>query len=157
MRIGLLSAFVVLSGLLVMWPQPAASQDASSVSTIEVHLNYTGSGTVDEKHKIYVVLWDSPAFVTGEAMPVELQPATAKQGIVTFSNVKTVPAYVSAAYDPQGEWDGQSGPPPEGSSLGLYSKTAGKPEPIDVKPGKKAQIEFSFDDSVKMHSGKPSR
>ena len=70
---------------------------------------------------------------------------------------KKVPAYVSAAYDPKGEWDGQSGPPPEGSSLGLYSKTPGQPEPIEIQPGKTATIELSFDDRVKMQSGKPAR
>jgi hypothetical protein len=104
-----------------------------------------------------VVLWDSPDFVTGQAMPVELQSSTDKRGTVKFSNVQKIPAYVSVAYDPTGEWDAQSGPPPEGTSLGLYSKTPGKPEPIDIKPGTTASIELLFDDSIKMQSGKPAR
>ncbi|MGA8027453.1 MAG: hypothetical protein WB992_09920 [Bryobacteraceae bacterium] len=157
MRIGIVSVFAIVLGLLVTSPRRAASQDTNSGSTVEVHLNYTGSGTVDQKHKIYVVLWDSPEFISGGAMPVEIQPSADKRGMVTFSNVKKAPAYVSAAYDPKGEWDAQSGPPPEGSSLGMYSKTPGKPEPIDVKPGKTATVELSFDDSVKMPSGRPSR
>jgi hypothetical protein len=41
--------------------------------------------------------------------------------------------------------------------LGLYSKTPGKPEPIDAKPGKTVEIDLTFDDSVKMQAGKPSR
>ncbi len=122
-----------------------------------MHVNYSGSGTVDDKHKIYVVLWDSMAFVDGASRPVELEPLSSKNGTVTFSDVKKVPAYVSAAFDPNGQWDGKSGPPPEGSSLGLYSKTPGKPAPVDIAPGKTATIELSFDDSVKMHSGKASR
>ncbi len=148
---------LVFLGLLFAWPRQAAPQDTSKSSTLEVHVNYSGSGTVDEKHKIYVVLWDSPAFVNGEAMPIELKPTASKHGSVTFSDVKKAPAYVSAAFDPNGQWDGQSGPPPEGSSLGLYSKTPGKPEPIDIAPGKTASIELSFDDSVKMRTGKPTR
>ncbi len=147
----------VLLGLLFAVPRQAISQDQSKGSTLQVRVNYTGTGTVDEKHKIYVVLWDSMAFVDGEAMPVELEPSSSKNGTVTFSDVKKSPAYVSAAYDPNGQWDGKSGPPPDGSSLGLYSKTPGKPEPIDIAPGKTATIELSFDDSVKMRGGKPSR
>jgi hypothetical protein len=156
MKLGVFAVLGILF-LLVAAPPGAVSQEAGKASKLQVHLNYSGSGTVDEKHKIYVVLWDSPDFVAGGAMPVELQPSTSKDGIVTFSDVKTSPAYVSAAFDPKGEWDAQSGPPPEGSSLGLYSKTPGKPEPIDLKPGKTVSIELSFDDSVKMRSGKPTR
>jgi hypothetical protein len=156
MRIGLIPACAILFSLSVAGPQRAVSQDASTPSVLKVHLNYTGSGTVDETHKIYVVLWDSPDFVTGQGMPVELQPSADKRGTVSF-DVKKIPAYVSAAYDPKGGWDGQSGPPPDGSSLGLYSKTPGKPEPIEIKPGKTATIELSFDDSVKMQAGGPSR
>ncbi|MDQ2773470.1 MAG: hypothetical protein M3Y57_00860 [Acidobacteriota bacterium] len=157
MRIGLIPACAILFGLSLAGPQRAVSQDASAPSVLKVNLNYTGSGTVDGTHRIYVVLWDSPDFVSGQGMPVELQPSSDKRGTVTFSNVTKVPAYVSAAYDPKGAWDGQSGPPPDGSSLGLYSKTPGKPEPIEIKPGKTAAIELSFDDSVKMQSGKPAR
>jgi len=150
------SGFVLL-GLLFALPRKAAAQDTGKGSTLQVHLNYSGSGTVDEKHKIYVVLWDSPAFVDGEVRPIELEPSSSKNGTVTFSDVKKVPAYVSAAFDPNGQWDGKSGPPPEGSALGLYSKTPGKPEPIDIVRGKTATVDLSFDDSVKMRSGKPSR
>jgi hypothetical protein len=63
---------------------------------------------------------------------------------------------VSAVYDPSGQWDAQS-QPPEGSSLGLYSKTPGTPEPIDLKPGKTVSIELAFDDSVKMKGGQATR
>jgi hypothetical protein len=148
-RIGMVLGLLVTSGVRAV-PQDTASK-------LQVRLNYTGSGTVDEKHKIYVVLWDSPDFVKGQVMPVELKPASSKDGTVTFPDVKKVPAYVSAAFDPKGEWDGQSGPPPEGTSLGLYSRTPGKPEPVDIKAGKTAAIELSFDDSVKMQAGQPSR
>ena len=79
-----------------------------------------------------------------------------KSGTVTFEDVKKAPAYVSAVYDPTGQWDAQSAPP-EGSSLGLYSKSPGTPEPIELQPGKTTTIDLTFDDSVKMKSGKPTR
>ena len=157
MRIGFTAAFGVLLGLLAISTPQALSQDSKAGSQLEVKINYSGSGTVDEKHKAFVVLWDSPEFVTGQVMPVELQAVTSKQGTATFQNVKTTPAYVSVAFDPKGEWDGQSGPPPEGTSLGLYTKGAGKPEPIELKPGKTVTIEVPFDDTIKMQAGKANR
>ncbi|MDQ2840665.1 MAG: hypothetical protein M3Y72_06425 [Acidobacteriota bacterium] len=153
--VSLLGVFVFC--LLVVLARQAKSQDTNSGPAVQVRVHYTGTGTVDENHKIYVVLWDSPDFVEGKAMPVELKPTTSKNGTVTFSDVKKLPAYVSVAFDPNGGWDGKSGPPPEGSSLGLYSKEPGKPEPINVAASKQTTIEVLFDDTVKMHSGEPSR
>jgi hypothetical protein len=72
-----------------------------------------------------------------------------KKGIATFSNVQTVPALVSAAYDPTGAWDAQSRPP-SGSSLGMYAKNPPKPEAIDVAPGKTVKVSITFNDSVKV-------
>jgi len=115
--------------------------------TLQVQLHYTGSGTVDEAHKIFVALWDSAD--TDGAPPVDVKAATSKNGTVTFTDVKKVPAYVSAAYDPTGHWDAQS-PPPSGSSLGMYSKAPPKPDPIDITPGKVAKVTISFDDSNKV-------
>ena len=127
-----------------------AAPDSKS-RTLTVHLNYTGAGTVDQSHKIFVVLWDSPAFVEpgNEDRPVDTQTATAKDGTVTFTNIEKVPAYVSAAYDPNGKWDAMSAPP-EGSSLGMYGAEGGKPGPIDIKPAQTASIVLTFDDSFKM-------
>jgi hypothetical protein len=83
-------------------------------------------------------------------MPVATLSATAKDGVVTFADVQKVPAYVSAAFDATGSWDVQSGPPPSGTPLGLYSKGEGKPEPIDIAMGKSVKVTLAFDDSFKM-------
>ena len=138
-----------LLGLSLSMAQ-ANSAEKKTGSTIEVRVNYSGSGTVDEKHQIFVVLWDSSNFVepNNNTIPIAVQSTASKNGIVTFSDVQARPAFVSAAYDPSGNWDAHSAPP-SGTSLGLYSKT-GKPEPIDTEPGKTTKIELKFDDSVKM-------
>ena len=115
---------------------------------LQVQLNYTGSGTVDASHKIFVALWESPDFES--APPVEVKSVTSKNGTVTFTNVNKVPAFVSAAFDKTGHWDGASGPPPSGSSLGMYSKAPPKPDPIDVKPGATAKVTITFNDAVKV-------
>jgi hypothetical protein len=117
---------------------------------LKVKLHYTGAGTVDEKHKIFVVLFDSPAFTSGGAMPIAGKAATGKDETVTFSDVTTSPVYVAASYEPSGNYDGQSGPPPSGASLGMFSKTPGTPEPINIEPGKTVQVEVAFDDTHKM-------
>jgi len=44
----------------------------------------------------------------------------------------------------------RKGPPPPGSSLGMYSKTPGQPAPVKVEAGKTANVELTFDDTVKM-------
>ena len=135
----------VLSRLLLAGALMAPAQQGQ---TLQVQLHYTGSGTVDATHKIFVALWDSADF--NSAPPTEVQSTASKNGIVAFSDVKKVPAYVSAAYDPTGHWDGASGPPPTGASLGVYSKTPPKPDPIAITPGKLARITLSFNDAIKV-------
>ena len=135
----------VICGVLLLG---ALITPAQQGLTLQVQLHYTGSGTVDATHKIFVALWDSPPG-DHDAPPVAVQSATSKNGTVTFSDVQNVPVYASAAYDPTGNWDAQS-PPPAGSSLGIYSKTPPKPEPINITPGKIAKVTISFDDSNKV-------
>jgi hypothetical protein len=137
----------VMCGALFLGAVIAVAQSL----TLQVQVNYTGSGTVDDTHKIFVALWDSPGFIDGSSgPPVAIKSVTSKSGVVTFTDVQKVPAYVSTAYDPAGNWDGQSGPPPTGASLGMYTKAPPKPEPITIPPGKSAKVALTFDDSKKV-------
>lgn len=128
----------------------ATAQQSKADRSLKVKLNYTGSGNVDEKHKIFVFLFDSPDFVQGDVLPFAAQTTTAKDQTVTFSSLSAPAVYVVAAFDPKGAYDGVSGPPPSGSSVGMYTKEAGKPAPVNLEVGKAAQIELAFDDSYKM-------
>lgn len=142
---------VALAGVLVRGSQQAQPEGKSSSNrSLKVKVHYKGTGDVDEKHKIFVVLFDSQDFVRGGAMPIAMKTTAEKNGTVTFSDFTASPVYVAASYDPNGVYDGQSGPPPSGSSMGMYSKTAGKPDPINVEAGKTVEVEVTFDDSVKM-------
>ena len=134
-------------GLFVLFAAGALAQTGADSRTIQVDVTYTGSGTVDSSHKIYVALWESTDLSSGP--PAAVQSVTSKKGRATFSNVKKVPAYVTTAYDPTGRWDAQT-PPPSGASLGMYSKKLPTPEPIDVAPGKTTTVAITFDDSVKV-------
>ena len=134
-------------GLFVLYAVCALAQASADKRTIQVDIDYTGSGTVSASHRIYVALWDSSDMSGGP--PVAVLSLNSKKGTVTFSDVQRVPAFVSAAYDPTGNWDAQS-PPPSGTSLGMYSKNPPNPQPIDVAPGKTVKVTITFDDSVKV-------
>jgi hypothetical protein len=133
--------------ILVTLVLPAVFAVAQTGRTIQVDITYTGSGTVNASHKIYVALWDSADF--SGAPPVAVKSLDSKRGIVTFADVQKVPAYVSTAYDPTGKWDAQS-PPPSGSSLGMYSTNPPTPTATEVEPGKTAKVKIAFDDSNKV-------
>ena len=113
-------------------------------------VHYTGSGTVDDQHKILTFLFESPDFVRGGGViPFASKDAASKEAVVTFTDVDRSPVYVSCVYDPSGKYDGQS-PPPSGSSLGLYSTNPGEPAPVKLEEGKTVELDLTFDDSVKM-------
>src|SRR4051794_13637054 len=128
---------------------PGWSQPAPKGGELQVHTTYTGSGTVDGKHKLYVVLWDTPEFTNNEtANPIAIQPLLSKDGTVKFENVAKTPVYVSIAYDPTGKWEART-VPPAGTSLGLYAKVPGTPAPVEMVPGKITKISATLDDSFK--------
>jgi hypothetical protein len=135
------------AGLFVLCAVCALAQASADKRTIQVDIDYTGSRIVNASHKIYVALWDSSDMSGGP--PVAVLSLNSKKGTVTFSDVQRVPAFVSAAHDPTGNWDAQS-PPPSGSSLGMYSKNPPNPQPIDVAPGKTVKVTITFDDSVRV-------
>ena len=126
--------------------QDKPAEKPSDARVLKVKLNYNGAGKVDASHRIFVFLFDSPVF-SENAVPVAMMTAESKDAAVVFSAVPTSPVYALAAFDPKGSYDGQSGPPPSGSSIGIYVKNASTPEPINIEPGRTVEIELTFDDS----------
>ncbi len=139
----------LLSGTVFVSALTARAQGKRS--KLEVQVSYTGSGAVDESHKVYVVLWDNPDFIKAETgpPPIDLKGVSSKSAAVQFDDVQKSPVYVSMVYDPSGKWDAASHPP-AGSSLGVYAKEPGTPAPVPLEPGKTARISATFDDSFKM-------
>jgi hypothetical protein len=88
--------------------------------------------------------------VKGDVMPIAGKSGSAKDETVTIPDLGASPVYVVAAYDSTGAYDGQSGPPPSGASLGLIADAQGQPQGIKIEPGKTAEVELKFDDSIKM-------
>jgi hypothetical protein len=139
------SLAVSLVGLALL-----ANAQSKPDRTLEVKLNYTGAGKVDQNHKIFVFVFDTPDFMQGNAMPIANQAVTAKDQTLTFSGLSAATVYAVAAFDPKGEYDGMSGPPPAGSSLGMYSKEPGTPGAVNLEAGKTAHVDLAFDDTAKM-------
>jgi len=139
----------IAAALVAAFALVAAAQENKADRTLKVKLNYTGSVKVDDKHKIFLFVFDSPDFTQGAGMPIASDTAAAKDQTVTFSNLSASPVYVVAVLDPNGAYEGMS-PPPSGSSMGMYSKEPGKPGPIAIEAGKTVSVDLAFDDSNKM-------
>jgi hypothetical protein len=142
---------------------------APSGKTLKVKLNYTGSGVVDEKHRIYVLVCDADPFtaerleeysgkpaVKQEAAPsgqtqkvahiLQRRGAITKDATVTFTNLPTSPVYAVAFFDKAGAYDGHADPSP-GSPMGLYGSKPGQPDPIKLQASKAIKVDISFDGS----------
>lgn len=87
----------------VMMVAPALAGRTEDLKLI-VKVKYTGPGTVDESHKIYVALWHTPDFVKegSQLAPVSLKSTASNDGSVEFADIQKSPAYVSMVYDPTG-------------------------------------------------------
>lgn len=133
-------------------PKPDQAQPSaqSQEGTLKLTVKYTGSeGTVDQTHKLWVFLFDTPEFSSGQIMPIRYESIAENEGTLTFTF--TIPAvYLAVAYDKQGGYE-MTGPPPPGTPLGIYmtGETQG-PSPIKIEPGKTTEIQMQFDDSIKM-------
>jgi hypothetical protein len=120
-------------------------------STLQVQVTYSGAGVVDDKHKLYVSLWDTPDFAKAgnETAPFALKFVTSKSAVAEFTDLDKSPVYVGTIYDPTGKWDAQSAPP-SGTSVGLYSTEPGVPAPVTLEDGKTTKISTTLDDSIKL-------
>ncbi|RPI24093.1 MAG: hypothetical protein EHM61_18080 [Acidobacteria bacterium] len=156
-------AFAVVVGLALAVPvfgqetqaqQPKADQAQPNAQpqegTLKLTVKYAGSeGTVDQTHKIWVFVFDTPEFSSGQVMPLRYESIAENGGTFTFTF--TIPAvYLAVAFDKQGGYE-MSGPPPSGTPLGIYmtGETQG-PSPIKIESGKTTEIQMQFDDSIKM-------
>ena len=121
---------------------------AAQGSTLSVTVNYSGQGDVDAAHAIYLALYDTPN-IAGGALPIAAQAATENGQTVEFSNVTASPVYLSALYDINGGWDGQSAVP-SGSPAAMWQPVQPTPTPIELAAGETVDLEFSFDATFRM-------
>lgn len=140
---------LALLGLSLSAAEPKTTVRAEP-ATLKVKLDYTGAGKVDDKHHIVLFLFDAPNFSEGGVMPIASLQAAAKDETVTFTGLTANPVYIVVAYDPTGAYDGQSGPPPSGSSVSMYTKNPPAADPVKLDPAKPTEVTMTFNDSFKM-------
>ena len=134
---------VALSAAIVIATVAGMAAQAQT-GDITVNVTYKGKGAVDATHEILVFLFDHPN-PTGDSMPLGVQSITKNGDAATFKGLGTAtPLYLILVYDEKANYDGQSGPPPEGHPIGSYNK-AGKP--VAVTPGANVKVAAVFDDS----------
>ena len=133
--------------------------------TLQVKLNYTGLSAVDEKHKIFVLLFDANPYLASTLIdstsatkpPVPTAgvshilwrlSAASKSTTITFSDVRLSLVFAAAFVDKTGTYDGHSDPI-SGAPVGVYGKAPDNVTPITLEEGKTVDIVIAFDDSAK--------
>jgi hypothetical protein len=151
---GFISALTLVS----LWAAPAHK-------TLKVKLNYTGAGIVDEKHKIYVLLFDAnpytastlaettsdptpPVPAAGVSHILRRQSASGRNEAITFSDLGVSPVYAVAFFDKNESYTPHS-PLVSGAPMGVYGKAPDKAEPIKLGVRKTAELVLALDDSTK--------
>jgi uncharacterized protein (DUF2141 family) len=117
---------------------------AQAAGDVAVTVTYKGKGKVDATHEVWVFLFETPD-LGDSARPIANQTVTKNGGTATFTKVAVEPVYIAVVYDEKGDYDGNLGPPPAGSPIGIYS-TDGKTL-APVKPGAGAKVKLTFDDT----------
>lgn len=140
-----------------------AVQAAPPERVLKITLNYMGAGKVDEKHRIYVLLFDAnpmtsstlsdatsqatpPAPVAGVSHIIARESADSKNGMIAFRGVAVSPVYAMFFFDKAGTYNGHTDPA-SGSPMGLYGTPPDKLEAIALEVDKPVQLTFSFDDA----------
>src|ERR1700735_4301133 len=93
----------IASGFLLSSLAAVSRASGAKGSTLQVHVTYTGSGTLDDAHKLYVSLWDPPDFAKEGASgvtPIALKFVTAKSAVAEFADLDKSPVYVGMIFDP---------------------------------------------------------
>ena len=128
------------AGVLGAGPH-AATPAAANVS---ITVNYTGKGTVDTSHRLWVWLFSSPEIGAG-SMPIAQMSLDKNDAVAAFEAIGAERVWVAAAFDEKGIMTGNE-PPPSGTPVGIYVGSDGAPKA--VAPGETAKL--TFDDSMRM-------
>ena len=121
---------------------------AGQGGTLEVTVNYAGSGEVDEGHAIYLAIYPSADIQADNIIGAQI--VTSNGETVSFENVGAPTVYLSGFYDEQGGWTGTTAVP-SGSPAGAYVADGSfAPSAISVDAGETVRVEFTFNDAFRL-------
>ena len=140
----MLSLAVVLLIAVVTRPL-AAEPEPSRAGDVKVTVKYTGKGTVDAGHRLWVWVFDAPQIGPG-AIPIAEMSLDKNGDTAAFTNLSAGKVWIAIAFDVAGGFAGAA-PPPVGSPVTLYME---KGMPAAVTPGTDTAVTVTFDDSQKM-------
>jgi hypothetical protein len=124
------------------------SKPAPNASSVKVTVKYTGKGTVDATHRLWVWLFDTPEIIPG-SIPIAEQSLEKNGGTAEFANVAAKQVYIAIAYDEGGGFVGQA-PPPPGSPVALFGAKGPNDPPVAVTPGPKGSVSLTLTDAQRM-------
>jgi hypothetical protein len=144
------ATFAVASAAVLALTVPSARAEftAATQNGVTVTVKYTGKGTVDATHKIWVWLFLDPNIGPG-SIPIAEESIDKNGGTASFANVTGKQVYVAVAYDEAGGFGGNA-PPPPGSPIAMYGVKAPDDKPAAVVPGAKSSVSITFDDTQRM-------
>lgn len=119
---------------------------------LSVTVTYTGKGTVDASHRIWVFLFDTPD-ITVESEPIDVQSIEANGKATVFKGLSREVVYIATTYDHTGVY--ADGVPSPETAVGIYS-TDGKGTAAGVKTTGAAKVSIKFDDSQKVGGAAPA-
>jgi hypothetical protein len=139
-----------MGAVLLMTAAPARLVAADGRDTtggsLTVTLRYTGQGDVDDTHRLWIWIFDTPDIGPG-SMPIS-EASLAKNGdSTTIEALGPDTVWIAVAYDQRGGSPGNV-PPAPGSPVAIYAGADGRPTP--VTPGDGARADVTFDDSLRM-------
>lgn len=145
---------LILVPLVASQPmQDQAPADKPQAKVLKVTVSYQGKGTVDNDHGVFLFLFDSPDFVQnpGSVMPIAFQATHANGETVSFRVATAENVFLAAIFDENGGYTPASGPPPSGIPVAVYKPgDPAMPTPIKLDLAKEVEIQFTFDDSLRM-------
>jgi hypothetical protein len=127
-------------------PVSAVAADGASAGAVTVTVKYTGQGAVDDTHRIWIWLFDTPDIGPG-SMPIREAFVSKNGGSTTIEGLGEGKVWIAVGYDQRGGSMGNA-PPASGSPVGIHADTDGRPVPVVT--GDKAAAVVTFDDSVRM-------
>jgi hypothetical protein len=123
-----------------------AALTAREAGAVKVTVKYTGEGTVDDNHRLWVWLFTTPDIGPG-AIPIAEMSTDKNGSTVTFDSVGANEVWIAVAYDTHGGFGGNA-PPPSGSPVTIYGMESGAAK--SVTPDTQAVVTMTLSDARRM-------